>query len=155
MAGIEAMGRWPVLLLAWLALGPSTADAQVGGDTARVEAVRALRPGATVRLSVSGVRTAGRVEEGVQGRVRLRPLDGGDPVAFDPARLDSLWVRGNAAGAGAATGTLLGLVPVVATCGEDVDECGLVPNGLVVVGVSAAVGYLVGRKIGTWRRILP
>lgn len=143
------------LLAAALTLAASALQGQVPVDTARIEAVERLRPGSAVRFTVAGRRGIGVLEE-VAGRGLLVRTDRGDGVArLAPARLDSLWVRGDAAGPGAALGMVLGLVPVVALCGDGVDECGLVPNGLLLVGASAAVGYWVGRGLESWTRILP
>jgi len=153
--GVGGRAMRSVALAALLVLPGGTLHAQTPSDSVRSEAVRALQPGAAVRFALSGTRGSGQVEAAMDGGLVLWPAGGGDPLRLERARLDSLWVRGDAAGAGAAVGTVLGLVPVVASCGQELDECGLVPNGLVVVAVSAGVGYLVGRRIETWRRVLP
>ena len=147
--------RGAAILAAALASSAPPLSAQAPPDSARVEAARRLQPGSVVRFTAAGERGSGWVEEVGGDRLLLRLDGGGDPMRLDPARLDSLWVRTDAAGAGAAVGAVVGLVPVVATCGQELDECGLVPNGVLVVAASAALGWVVGRRIDSWRRLLP
>ncbi len=71
------------------------------------------------------------------------------------AAIDTAWAAHRHAGVGAGLGALVGAVPVAIVCLPSTDECGLFPNGAVLVVGASAVGALLGSAAQGWKRVFP
>ncbi len=110
--------------------------------------------GRTVRIRPSGAaRVQGlvaRLDEDSIGLHREGALH-----MLPRAALDTIWVRHDHAGTGAIVGALLGVIPVVASCADTVDECGLVPGIPVLPTSGAGLGALIGWAVPVRKGLYP
>jgi len=123
---------------------------------------RRLEPGQVLRLAFSGQGLEGRFSHYTLDPPALRFADGESSVSL--ARIDSLWVRGNAAGRGAAIGALILGTPaailMVALCGiggSDFEVDCVDARAIAFIGVAAGSGALLGAAVGSasprWHRL--
>lgn len=104
-----------------------------------------------IRVVASGVTHEGRVlRTGAWLEIGTDSL----PARIAASAIDSLWVHRRHGGIGALVGGLVGAAPVIAICGQELDECGLVPNGLLIIGFGAGLGYVFGSAFSSWRLVL-
>lgn len=121
----------------------------------RPAAFGSLREGITVR-----VRSAEGRFEGYLAAPRLDTLgllgNDGSLSLFPYAGIDSLWVRGKPHyGYGALIGAIVAFLPIGIACAQELDECGLIPFGIILPAVGAYVGVLIGAHIPSWRLHFP
>jgi hypothetical protein len=156
--------RATLVAVAVVALACSTAPlAGQARDAAQFQGVLASRcPGAWVQVASGDAgRTRGLCESVGDGVLVLR--SGGAERTFPQARVDTVWVRSHAGGAGAAMGGLAGAVAglVLASAGacESPRGCDTAAlyGGLAAAGgtAGALAGALVGSRMRIWRRIHP
>lgn len=151
------------VLAVTLALRPSAAQAPAHPDSATFAALARLGPGKRVRLHSRDLgRLEGRV---VASSPATLTLNAGDqPTEVPVATVDSLWVRGTAAKAGAIVGAIPGavagvLMGVIANdlgCKDDGgDPCPEAIPLLAALGAAGGglLGALVGAAIPRWRRL--
>ncbi len=145
------------MLLLFVAVGigtPITAQ-QTAENQRGSEAQESLRPGTKVRVSQNGVRVEGELV-GADLPTLIRVTTRAGVVSqFQLSAIDSLWVQRTRTRRGAFIGLVIGMIPVAVICGDTLDECGLVPNGLAVVGFGALAGAAIGDLFRSWKRILP
>ena len=137
---------WLLLVLA----AATTLDAQISENaTAR------LRLKQTIRVRASAL-------EPIEGRLRASDVVGltvatsrGTVTSIRWETLDSLWVRRHPVRNGAIIGGIVGLTPVLLTCGQAIDECGLIPYGILIPAAGAVLGSFVGAVFPKWKRLYP
>lgn len=71
------------------------------------------------------------------------------------ADVTGLWRHADHGRRGALIGAALGAVPVALVCGETVDECGLLPNALLFVLATSAIGWAIGHEVDAWHEVWP
>lgn len=122
-----------------------------GSQAQTLEVVpNAVTLNARVRVMAASLLQEGRVME----RGESLELSAGDSsVRIQLIDIDSLWVRRTATATGAAVGLIIGLLPIVLMCRDSIDECGVVPNGLLIIGASTGVGAAIGASIVRWRLV--
>jgi hypothetical protein len=133
----------------------------LGGQAPLEAAVRTLKPGQTVRISVHG---GDRIESRIRSLRSKSPALQlvGDSAAFDVATIDSLWVRGTAARTGGIVGaSVVGVASFAfwaALCQGLSDGSGGCREWGRVTGyslVGAVAGALIGAGVGAlvpkWR----
>jgi len=127
----------------------------------------ALEPRSYVRVSLGGARIEGRASP-VAGDTVLRiAIDRGPTIDVPTARVDTLWTRHRATGAGAGIGAAVGGLTLAAlgvmfvdglcdagNCGGEALGFGLV-SGMVGAAGGAILGAAAGALNATWRRRTP
>lgn len=75
------------------------------------------------------------------------------PQRIAASAIDSLWIRKSYKGVGGLIGAVATVTFVSALCAGELDECGVVPNGVILVGVSTGIGYALGSLVSRWRLV--
>ena len=133
-----------VLTLVLLSAGPVAAQ-----TLRRADAFGRLKFGSTARVRpISGERFEGAVVSmnsdtlGLWANNRL--------VEYTLADIDSLRAKGTFSRHGAVVGAVLGFLPIGVSCARELDECGLIPLGIVLPVVGAGLGAVVGGCLPRW-----
>lgn len=133
-----------VLTLVLLSAGPVAAQ-----TLHRADAFGRLKPGSTARVRpIGGERFEGVVVPTNSDTLGLWANN--HLVEYTLADIDSLWARGTFSRHGAVVGAVLGFLPVGVSCAQELDECGLIPMGIVLPVVGAGLGALVGGGLPRW-----
>ncbi len=137
----------PLVLALLVAAAPAPAQQRAALDSR-------VRLGQRLRIQPQ----AQPLREGVLSRLDADSLslrDGDTLHTIARSAVDSLWARGSHFRAGALVGAVVGTLPVILACADTLDECGLLPNGVILVAGSAGIGALIGSALHRWKRIYP